>query len=162
MQLYFMRHGLAQDNASGAMPDAERALVPEGVARSRRTAQVLQQLGVRPDCLCSSPLLRARQTADILGETLHIGVTIRPELDFNFSLARLAALTADRGRDQVIVLVGHEPSLSETIAALIGGGEISMKKGALARVDMTESRPHGGVLMWLLPPKLLDALDAPG
>jgi phosphohistidine phosphatase len=54
-----------------------------------------------------------------------------------------------------MMLVGHEPDFSLTISALTGGGRILLKKGGLARVDLTSSEPLQGELVWLLPPKVM-------
>jgi phosphohistidine phosphatase len=53
------------------------------------------------------------------------------------------------------MLVGHEPDFSLIISALTGGGKVILKKGGLARVDITATAPLQGDLVWLLPPKIM-------
>ena len=155
MRIYFFRHALAEDNADGKLTDAERQLTAKGVARTEQAARFLEALGVRPGVLYSSPLIRARETADILGEHLQLAVKLTPELAPGFNADGLERLVQGLGDDDVM-LVGHEPDFSSTIQALTGPGRVAVKKGGLARVDITSSAPLRGSLVWLLTPKIMD------
>lgn len=157
MELYFFRHALAEI-ADGTVSDFDRKLTQEGVARTRHSARLLKLLDIAPSRLFSSPLVRARQTADILGHTLETAVQVRKELAPGFNLAALTALTIDLGIDDRVLLVGHEPDFSRTISTLTGGGGIVMKKGGLARVDVTDYHPLSGELLWLIAPKVFSKL----
>jgi phosphohistidine phosphatase len=159
MHLYFIRHGLAQDNTGGTLPDALRALVPKGERRAEQTGRALRHLGIAPARLYTSPLVRARQTADRIGEALGVLADVRQELDFTFNPAAVDVLIADAGRDDHLLFVGHEPGMSETVGHLIGGGAVEMKKGAVACVEVTQYHPARGVLRWLLPAGLLETLS---
>jgi phosphohistidine phosphatase len=72
-----------------------------------------------------------------------------------FDVRRLEQLLAAHAPAGDVMVVGHEPDFSATVAELIGGGEIVMKKGGLARVDVTAPAAGGGELVWLLTPPLL-------
>lgn len=154
--MYFFRHGLAEANEDGALEDSERQLTSRGVIRTERAARFLEALGVRPGTLYSSPLVRARQTAEILGEQLRLTVQIAPELAPGFNIDALEQLCAGLGDEEEVMLTGHEPDLSSTISTLTGLGRVVMKKGGLARVDVTAERPMRGHLVWLLTPKVMD------
>ncbi len=158
MRLYFFRHGIAQDNTEGRLPDQQRQLTLKGAERVRQAARVMKALAIQPDRLFSSPLIRARQTADIIGQTLGVAVQVRDELGWDFSQAAVEALTRDLGDDAEVMFVGHEPTFSETISSLIGGGSVEMKKGGLARVDIFDYQPLRGTLVWLIAPRVFEQL----
>lgn len=157
MHLYFFRHALAE-LADGSIPDYERKLTQEGIVRTRHSARLLKLLDIVPTRLYTSPLVRARQTADILGHTLEIAVQVRKELAPGFNHTTLTALTRDLGMEDSAIFVGHEPDFSRTISAVTGGSQVIMKKGGLARVDVTGYHPLTGALVWLLTPKIFQKL----
>jgi phosphohistidine phosphatase len=72
-----------------------------------------------------------------------------------FDIEQLAAILRDHASARALMLVGHEPSFSETISALIGGGRVVCKKGGLACVDLPDVSNLSGELLWLIPPRLL-------
>ena len=157
MELYFLRHG-------DAVPDGARPLSERGRAEVRQVLERLHETGFAADSILTSPLLRARQTADIAAEVLDIEPQTEGKLDAGATLADLARLLAELGADGddadpavKVLLVGHEPDFSTMIEQLIGGGDIDMKKAAVARVDCNNIAPGGGVLRWLVTPKLLGA-----
>jgi phosphohistidine phosphatase len=156
MKLYFFRHGIAQPHDLPGLPDHQRQLTDEGFLRTRRSARLLKLLDLRLDRLYSSPLIRARQTADVIGQTLGIAVQIRDEVAPGFNLTHVETLTRDMGSEGAVMFIGHEPDLSATISALIGGGSLTIKKGALARVDVQTYIPLRGQLTWLLNPKIFE------
>ena len=156
MRLYFFRHAEAEPG-SDSVPDDARQLTSRGIERTRRAATVLKALKIAPVRLFSSPLARARQTADLLGQTLGTPVQVRNELGPGFNAEAVDALVRDLGSGAEVLFVGHEPDFSATISALIGGGWITMKKGGLARVDVDDAQPMRGSLVWLIPPKFFDA-----
>ncbi len=157
MKLYFVRHGKAQPG-EGRMEDHDRPLTPDGIARMETEAQVLARLGMKPDHIYSSPRLRAQQTAEILAKALKGEVEIREEVNFDFDVTAVAALTQGLPDDAEVMFVGHNPSMEDTIRALTGA-DVMMKVGSLARVDVTQAAaPLRGQLIWLLAPKVFDAL----
>lgn len=155
MKLYFFRHAEAEP-ASGN--DFERRPTERGVARTETAARVLAALGVMPDPIFSSPRVRARQTAEILARMLGVGVEIDEGLDFDFSLEVVERLVEGLDEEGEAMFVGHEPSLSAVIGDLTGG-EVVMKKGGLARVDVVAyAPPLQGELVWLIAPAVFDVL----
>lgn len=156
MKLYFFRHAEAEPGVN--ISDHERSLTALGVQRTSHAAHVLAKLGVQPHYLFSSPRKRAVQTADLLAEALRLRVQVRDELNFDFDIKALQILLAHVKDDEDVMLVGHEPTFSQTVRELTGG-RLEMKKGGLARVDVLTRAPLNGVLVWLIAPKVFDGLD---
>ncbi|MCB9454188.1 MAG: histidine phosphatase family protein, partial [Anaerolineaceae bacterium] len=124
MQLYFFRHAQAEDAQMPDFDDFARQLTEKGSQRTHVAAVALRELGVAPSRLYSSPRLRARQTAEVLAKELKIEVQVREDIGFSFSPNEVEKLVADLDSHEAVMFVGHEPSLSATISALIGGGEL--------------------------------------
>lgn len=163
MELLIVRHAIAfERNAKRWPDDGERPLSPEGIARARRAAAGLKRGAPRPLRVLASPLLRARQTAEILcefagwppaAECAELTPGIPPE-------ALLAALRVRR--DKRIAVVGHEPNLRRLVAASLAGSPapqaIAFKKmGAALLVFQGAPRAGGAQLAWLVAPKMLRA-----
>lgn len=157
MKVYFLRHGKAANRAEWAGGDDDRPLTREGEEAMTREAAALRALDLAPDVIVTSPLARARRTAEIVADGLGLrGRLVEDErLAHGFDVHRLAQVLAAHDPADVVMVVGHEPDFSAAVAELIGGGEIVMKKGGLARVDVTAPVAGGGELVWLLTPPLL-------
>ena len=156
MRLYFLRHAQAVDR--GRVDDYSRELTPRGKARTKTAARVISKLDLRLDAIYSSPRIRARQTADIVASELKLPVNSIPAMgEFNWGLASLEGLLAAHDLRNSVMLVGHEPTFSETIEALTGGFVV-MKKGGLARVDVYTQEPTRGSLIWMIAPRVFDVL----
>ncbi|MGO9309073.1 MAG: phosphohistidine phosphatase SixA [Spirochaetia bacterium] len=161
MELYFLRHGDAGAAEGWKGSDSERPLSSEGIARMEKEAAAIARLRPTFDVILTSPLVRARQTADIVAKKMHLAtVTVVEErLAPGFAAAELEGILAERHALQGLLLVGHEPDFSRVISACIGGGRVECKKGSLARVDIDAPPALAGTLVWLLPPRVL-ARDA--
>jgi len=165
MDLYIVRHAIAVERGDPAFPgDDDRPLSPEGIHKFRLAARGLSELGLKLRRIVTSPLVRAKQTADILRDAIDDKVQmstakeLRPETPFEETLAAI-----NRFQDDAIAVVGHEPHLSGlTSFLLVGGGElaaIEFKKGAVARLVFPD-RPAAGsaTLEWLIQPGALRLL----
>jgi phosphohistidine phosphatase len=158
-ELYLIRHGLAEERGEAWPDDSKRPLTADGISSMRKEARGLARLGVALDVVLSSPLVRARQTAELVAA----GLDPRPSLLNVDSLApdgSYAAVMSDRdkpARKTRIALVGHEPAIGELAARLIGSRHaLEFKKGAVCRIDVDELPPVGpGDLRWMLTPKIL-------
>ena len=151
MKLYFLRHGKADwDDWNG--PDDERPLTKQGRKEMQSIAELLRELEVQPGLILTSPLPRALQTAEIIAERLGVELEQAPALGKNFSAAKLRGLIK-RAKGEDLMIVGHEPDFSAVLRA-ITGGEVSLKKGGIARVDLENAASLSGRLAWLLPPKV--------
>lgn len=153
MILYFLRHGLSGDREAWQGDDQERPLTKKGILHMKRTAKAFRKMGVKADAVLSSPMKRAVQTAKIAAKTLDVEVILDERLGYGFGMEALGLLIAEHPQAKALMLVGHEPDFSSTVSALSGGGDILMKKGGLARVDLKEGSELKGQLVWLLPPK---------
>jgi phosphohistidine phosphatase len=158
MQIYVFRHGIAEVAAAG-MADADRALTSEGNKKLRNVLHVARVANVCPTVILTSPYLRAVQTAELAAELL----------DYEGELIRTKALAPGSSPEDVwdeirlhrqadeLLLSGHEPLLSHSIAYLLGvpSLEVDLKKGAMACIDMMQfgAQPRG-ILRWLITAKL--------
>ena len=158
MQLILMRHGIAVDRSEG-LPDFERPLTPKGRERTHQIAQWLHSRGDRWDALLSSPLLRARQTAEIAQQSgLAAEVEIFDALAPGGAFGELVNWWRSQQGIEAIAVVGHQPDLGEWVELAIWGqesGSIQLKKAGVAIVEFPGGRLRvgGGVLRELLTPK---------
>jgi phosphohistidine phosphatase len=157
MLCYFLRHGAAEDAQTWQGTDFERPLTGAGKKRIAREAKAMAELQLRLDIVVTSPLIRARQTAEIVVKELDLrNALVEDErIGPGFSPERLARVLDEHRDIDGIMVVGHEPSMSHTIGTLIGGAEIDFKKGGLACIEIAESLPLRGTLTFLATPRLL-------
>lgn len=158
MRCFFLRHGIAADQDSWSGTDFDRPLTREGRDRMECEARAIDDLDLDLDRIVSSPLLRAKQTAEIVANRLDVKVVDDPRLASGFNLEGFRAIVADHGDAGAIMLVGHEPSMSATIGRAIGDASIELKKAALAGIDLDDAASPSGTLFCLIPPKVLVAL----
>ena len=156
MRVFFLRHGKA-DRAQWHGDDDARPLTAEGEEAMRREAKALRAMDLALDVIVTSPLARARRTAELVADELGLRERLVEDdrLAHGFDARRLEQVLAAHGPAESVMVVGHEPDFSAAVAELIGGGDIVMKKGGLARVDVTVPVAGGGQLVWLLTPPLL-------
>jgi phosphohistidine phosphatase len=156
MRVYFLRHGKA-DRSRWDGDDDARPLTPEGEQAMRREAKAIRAMDLALDLIVTSPLARAHKTAEIVADELGLSGRLVEDdrLAPGFDVRHLEQTLAAHGPAEAVMVVGHEPDFSATIAELIGGGDVVMKKGGLARVDVTAPAAGGGQLVWLLTPPLL-------
>jgi phosphohistidine phosphatase len=156
-----VRHAIAVDRGTPGIPDDERPLTPEGERRFRKAAKGLARITRRPDVLLSSPLPRAHRTAEIAAAAWkRIRVTDAPAL-VGAEFDDVARLLDEHKDKRLVALVGHEPSLSELLARLLGGKDaqrLEFRKGGAALVDLPGPASEGGRLVWFLPPRVLRQL----
>ncbi len=152
MNVCFFRHGPAE-------PEGERPLSEEGRRKTLLAARGVKFLDLGVGAIFSSPLLRARQTAEILAEVLGLPKPrVTPHLLPESSGEEILECLRET-KDKPPLLVGHEPSLSAAVAALTGGA-VRMKKAGLAVVELSATTPRpAGTLVLLAPPSLLRDLN---
>jgi phosphohistidine phosphatase len=159
MDLILLRHGKAEDFNPGG--DSARELVERGREQSRRAGKLLKQAGRPPEIVLTSPLVRARQTADEFCNASGVpGALIQGWLACGMAPETALSEIAGFREFKRIAIVGHEPDLSQLIHFLLGtaGGEVRMKKGSLACIRINPPS-RNGTLLYLIPPKLADDLD---
>ncbi len=158
MELYLLRHGIAEDGRPG-QSDSERALTAEGKKKLRSVLKLARYGGVSPTLVISSPYRRAIETAEIAagvfdykGEILRTEALIPPAKPEG-----VWAVLRDQKDEMQVLLAGHEPLFSGLAAYLLQCPtlQIDFKKGALVRIDFERlgAEPRG-VLKWMLVPRL--------
>ena len=156
MELYFLRHARAVAREEWHGPDGRRPLTKRGIALMQREAVALAELDLGLDLIVTSPLERARHTAEIAAEELGLKRKLLKSsaLSPGFSVRKLARVLASRPKASRVMLVGHEPDFSRVVSELVGGGRIVFQKGCLARVDVAGAAVEAGrgKLVWLLQP----------
>ena len=159
MKLYLVRHGIAEPH--NVTPDEKRALTPEGRLKIRQAAEGLRRLGIKFDLILTSPLTRARQTAEIVAAELgQTKITEMRELVGDVDPKITVEALKPYQKIESLALVGHNPHLEGLLALLIAGSDrganISLKKGGVARLDaeLSDTRIKAA-LTWLATPKLL-------
>jgi phosphohistidine phosphatase len=162
LELYLIRHGVAAERGKDWPDDSKRPLTPEGIARLRKAARGLHAIGVAFDQIVTSPLVRARQTADVFAAELdeHAPIATSDALAPAGSSALVIQELTRHVRKARVALVGHEPNLGELAAQLIGARTpLEFRKGGVCRIDFDMLPPKGGgMLRWFLTPKMLRKL----
>ena len=155
MRLYFLRHGIAEDYASS---DHERELTKRGRRRIANAAKVMKRLNIQPSVIYSSPRLRCLQTAQIVAAELQAAVTVSEAVNFGFDLSAVQYLSRDMLYDDEVMFVGHNPDMSILVNEMTGSA-VAMKKGGLARIDVFDPDAARGELVWLIAPKVFEAIS---
>src|SRR6266404_6260173 len=162
VELYLIRHGVAEERGDAWPDDAKRPLSEDGMARLKKAARGLDRLGISIDVILTSPLVRTRQTAEIVAAELdsHPHVTNIQSLAPGGTYQALIADLEKHGRRTRIALVGHEPGIGELAARLVGTRRaFAFKKGSICRIDVKSLPPAGpGVLRWFITPRILREL----
>jgi phosphohistidine phosphatase len=160
-ELYLIRHGIAAERGT-YKEDGDRPLTEEGHRKTTRVAERLHALGVRFDLILTSPLVRARQTAEILrsvglSDRLEESVDLAPDGSLHHWLIWLNQWQASGKR---LALVGHQPDLGDWAETLAWGEskqQIVLKKAGVIGLLLPQAKPPVGQsqLFWLTPPKFL-------
>jgi phosphohistidine phosphatase len=156
MIIYFLRHASAGEPLVSPKKDEKRALDKEGIEQCGYVGRALAAIEAQVDVIISSPLKRATQTASLVGNEmgyegkLQIDSGLKPGATF----ADFRRLLEKYARQESIMVVGHNPNLSQFLGSVISESgceaSVDLKKGAVARVDMRRS---SGTLLWCLTPK---------
>lgn len=160
--LYLIRHGIAAERELYPS-DEERPLTKEGDRKTRKVAQKLLDLGLKFDIVLSSPLVRARQTAELL---IEVGLSFQlenfselaPNGDINLWLDWYQAWSKAGGKS--LALVGHQPDLGNWAELLVWGEArevLVVKKAGVIGINLPETNSCVGQsqLFWLTPPKFI-------
>ena len=156
IQLWLLRHGEAVPHES--KPDFDRELTARGERQSVAAGEALARLGVELAGCYTSPLVRARQTAELACKPLNVTPEDRDALGKEFDVETVLELLAEHGEGDKILLVGHNPSFEQVVLDLTGA-RIDFKKGGVAAVRMSGGR---GELLALLRPRELESLALSG
>ena len=162
VELYIVRHAIAAERGSEWPDDSKRPLTERGVDRFKECVGGLRSFDVELDVIFTSPLVRAKQTA----EYLSAGLPGKPPIKTADVLApghtpveTMEAIARDARGAPRVALVGHEPDLGELTAWLVGTKRaIPFKKGGICRLDLDSLSSRYGTLAWLMPPRALRKL----
>jgi phosphohistidine phosphatase len=162
LELFLVRHAVAAERGPEWPDDAVRPVTPDGAARFRKQVEGLAAFGVEIDIVFTSPLVRCRQTADLLAA----GMPGKPRVQAIDALApggghqAIIAEVTRLARRPRIALVGHEPDIGHLASRLIGlKRPLEFRKGAMCRIDVDGLPPGGpGQLRWFAPPRMLRRL----
>jgi phosphohistidine phosphatase len=162
MEIYILRHGIAAERGTaGYKKDSERPLTDEGEEKMHQIAAAMLAMELKFDLILSSSYERAARTAQIVADALDEDVTFTKFLEPEGNPLALIGQINDE-KPQRVLLVGHEPSLSQLIALLISGGTdaaVELKKGGICKMTAEKlSFGQCATLNWLLTPKQLRAL----
>jgi phosphohistidine phosphatase len=165
MKIYLVRHGIATERIGGAiLNDAMRPLTDEGRAETKDVANGLKRLGLKPEFFVSSPLVRAKQTAEICAEILakDAQIKITDALAPAGNVRQLFKFLRDLGAFEEAMLFGHEPDIGMLAASLLDASDLQIpfKKAAVCRVDVYDLPPSTpGTLKWFITPKIAAAIN---
>jgi phosphohistidine phosphatase len=153
MHVYFLRHGEA-DWPNWNKPDDERPLTERGKKEMKKIAAFLERLDLSFDHIITSPIPRARQTAEAVANRFEVELEEDELLEPGFGSSELKQLIKKYPGENIMV-VGHEPDFTETISAL-SGASLKLSKAGLAFVEVDPGKMRGR-LLWLIPPKIAKA-----
>lgn len=164
MRLLLIRHAAAVPKGTSGIPDHERPLTRRGREKFRVAARGLARIVEHPDVLLTSPLTRARATAEITASAFkRLAPRIEPALAQE-SAEVVVTVLRKHPRDATIAIVGHEPALSRLLARFLGirrGNErLAFKKGGAALIDLPHGPSAAGQLRWFVKPAILRSLGA--
>jgi len=155
MTIYFLRHAEAEDLAES---DFDRKLTPKGLQQAAKVGKFCAGYGLEPTVILSSPVTRARQTAEIVAGALGREVTIESWLACGMETATLLARLAPHAASDSVLIVGHEPDFSTAIGELLGATEpaaLLVKKASLTAVEAPWLEPGAGQLQFAIPCRLM-------
>ena len=162
VELYIVRHAIAADRGPEWPDDSKRPLTERGIERFREIVDGLVWLDVQIETVLTSPLVRAKQTAQYLSS----GLPSKPPVAVVDALApghvpaeMMEQAAREARTHKRVALVGHEPDLGELTGWLLGTKRaIPMKKGGVCRIDLDSLTARNGALVWHMPPKALRKL----
>jgi phosphohistidine phosphatase len=161
MEIYFLRHANAGEHKLSPSKDEKRTLDELGIEQSHMVGRGLSALQLKLDEIISSPLARAAETASIVAEEIgHVRKIIlddslRPEATYS----QFEQLLERHANQESIMLVGHNPSMTEFVNRFIGveHERLELKKAAVIRIQKDSGR--AALVKWSMPPKVMRALQ---
>ena len=165
MNIYFLRHASAGSHKANLAADERRPLDADGIQQCAVIGHALAALQVKLDTVISSPLKRAQQTAELVAreigyeDRIEFSDALRPEANYR----AFEQLLQSYAKKDEIMVVGHNPTLSEFLSLLISGGAshtaVELKKGAVAKVPVDG---NSSSLQWCFTPKAARAIQEGG
>jgi phosphohistidine phosphatase len=160
MQIFFLRHANAGEPKLNPVKDEKRPLDKLGIEQSHDVGRALAAMNITVDAIISSPLRRATQTAAaVANEIDYEGKVITDNaLRPGATYEQFQELLRRHNKKDAIMVVGHNPTMTEFLNKLIGAARsVEVKKGSIARVEK-EGR-KGAILKWCMPPKVVRSIQ---
>jgi phosphohistidine phosphatase len=165
MKLFIVRHAIAVPHGAPGIADDDRPLTEEGRQKMKRAAMGIRSIGWEPEMLLSSPLIRARQTAEILLDRLgkkckcKVASALAPSGSHQTLYREIGFY---EGKAKSLMLVGHQPNLGEIVGEICWGSPesfVEIKKGGACEIELEirQSIPKGR-LVSLFTPSILRLL----
>lgn len=152
MQVYVLRHAKAESESNAG----ESAISYEGAAEANRAVELARhRFGFAPTSIVSSPVLRARQTAELVQKQFGLkSVVIDQRLSPDSGPNDVLRLLSKFGREDRVVLVSHKPLLFDLLYSMLGEkGEVELPNGSIAAISFkAEAVAGAGKLEWLIQP----------
>ena len=163
MEIYLIRHAIAEERENWNKPDELRPLTPQGEKKMQRIVRGLRALDVELAHLYSSPLVRAVQTAEVVRSALKITSIEQTEAMLpGASPQSLLPVLNELPADAAVGFVGHEPHLGYLLSFLLSGQRApfaAFKKGGVACLEGEKpAEPGKFALRWMLEPNHLVAI----
>ncbi|HLH09232.1 MAG TPA: phosphohistidine phosphatase SixA [Terriglobales bacterium] len=165
MNIYFLRHASAGSHKASPAADEKRPLDAEGIEQCGMVGRALAAMDVEVEAVISSPLKRASQTATLVAreigheKEIEFSDALRPEADYR----AFQQLLQNHANKDDIMVVGHNPNLSEFLSLLITDGAarsaVELRKGAVAKVPLDG---NSWMLQWCFTPKALRSVQDGG
>jgi phosphohistidine phosphatase len=162
-ELYILRHGIAVPHGTPGVADDDRPLTPKGEERMKEIGRGLAEIDLEVDRIITSPLPRARRTAQIVAQELDLvdrletSEVLRADSDASTIRDWLRARTENR-----LMIVGHNPAFTELVGLLLVGDAgtlpLELKKGGIAALSVSAISGPRYTLEWIAPPRLLRRL----
>jgi phosphohistidine phosphatase len=162
-ELYVVRHGIAVEPGTSGVAEDDRPLTPKGRMRMRQIACALRRLELDLDRIVTSPLARARATAEIVAEELGLVDLLENSdvLQVGTAAATIKRWLRQRSEDRMMI-VGHNPTLSELVSLLVLGSEqpriCDLKKGGIAALTRTAATKDLYDVLWIATPGVIRRL----
>ncbi len=161
MQIFFLRHANAGEPKLNPVKDEKRALDKLGIEQSHDVGRALAAMNITVDAIVSSPLRRATQTAAVVANEIDYedkvitDNALRPGATYE----QFQDLLRRYSKKDAIMVVGHNPTMTEFLNKLIGAApySVEVKKGSIARVEKEGRR--AAVLKWCMPPKAVRSIQ---
>ncbi len=164
--LYLMRHGIAADRETSS-DDAKRALTADGKLKLKAIAKGLETLGAQFDWIVTSPLKRAVETGEVVADAVpsaaprDVCEALAPGVE---SAQKIISFLTQHPERRRVLLIGHEPDLSELASELMGAGRsahLTFKKGGCCLISFDRSPSlSAGQLAWWATPRILRKLGS--
>ena len=154
MTIYFLRHADAEDFAES---DFDRKLTVKGLDQANRVGKFCLIHHIKPAAILTSPLVRARETAEIVGRKLGVEPIIQDWIACGMSPSTLFEKLNARGKPESVMIVGHEPDMGDAIASFLGledTSPLNIRKATLTGIEAFSLGPGAGVLDFCLPARL--------